>query len=32
MNGKIQLVHTHELFGEAVRRIHNDESVTALFK
>ena len=32
VNGKIQLVHTHELFGEAVRRIHNDESVTALFK
>ena len=32
VNGKIQLVNTHDLFGEAVRRIHNDESVTALFK
>lgn len=31
VNGKIQLVNTHDLFGEAVRRIHNDESVTALF-
>jgi ribose-phosphate pyrophosphokinase len=31
MNNKVEILHSAELFGESIRRIHNEESISSLF-
>ena len=32
LNGKIEVLTAAALFGEAIKRIHNEESISSLFK